>query len=147
MPLVVKHAYLPGFTDAKRNPELEAYLTLRGYDKGEGQEGAEIAHIFHGRIMDAGISLAAGAEGFDHLGQMRDDRNKIIASCARHNCMSAIWWLVESEGERKWTLYSGCWNDELAFMVLDAPSFHPWPVVWLTAEQKAVRPLLDLNSV
>lgn len=147
MGMIVKNGYLPGFTEPERNPDLESYLTMRGYCAGTGPEGAEIAHIFHGRIEAAGIPLVAGAEGFKNLGKQRDARNKIIASCAKHNCMTSIWWLVECECTRKWTIYSGCWNEDLDFMVLDSPCYHPYPLVWLTEDRRRLRPLLDLASV
>lgn len=147
MGMVVKGPYLPGFTEAVRNPAIEAHLTMRGYCKGEGQEGAEIAHIFHGYIVEAGLTLLVGAEGFDNLSSRKDPRNHIIASCAKHNCMSAIWWMAECECEKRWTLYAGVWNDALGFMVLDAPHYHPVPMLWLTEDHQRMRPLLDLLSV
>jgi len=147
MGMIVKNPYLPGFTQAERNGDIEAYLEKRGYCKGEGIEGAEIAHIFHGRIVDAGIELLVGARGFDNLSTRKDPRNLIIASCAKANCMSAIWWLTECECAKKWLLYAGVWNDALGFMVLDAPHYHPVPLVWLTEAHAQMRPLLDLQSV
>lgn len=147
MGIIVKGSYAPGFTEPQRNLDLEAYLTMRGYCAGQGQEGAEIAHIFHSRIVGEGIKLEAGAEGFTKIDDVRDYRNKIIASAARHNCMSNIWWIVECECARKWTLYAGSWDEQMDFMVLDAPSYHPWPLVWLTVELRRMRVLLDLASV
>jgi hypothetical protein len=147
MGMIVKNSYLPGFTQAERNGDIELYLEKRGYCKGEGTEGAEIAHIFHNRIVDEGIELLTGAKGFSNLNARKDPRNLIIASCAKSNCMSAIWWLAECECQKKWLLYSGVWNDTLGFMVLDAPHYHPVPLVWLTEAHQKMRPLLDLQSV
>lgn len=147
MAIIVKGSYAPGFTDPVRDPDLEAYLTMRGYCEGKGSEGAEIAHYFHSKIVEAGIKLSVGAEGFANLNKELDPRNKIIASCARHNCMTNIWWLVECECNRRWVLYAGCWNEQLDFMVLDAPVYHPVPVIWLTEEPRKLRPLLHLSEV
>jgi hypothetical protein len=147
MSLIVMDSYLPGFTEAERNPKLEAYLTNRGYCTEDGPEGAEIADIFHRLMVENGIKLLTGQNGFVNLSKEVDVRNRIIASCARHNCMSAIWWLIESQCAKKWCLYAGCWNDALGFMVLDAPKYHPVPIVWLTEDHQAMRPLLDLHSV
>ena len=147
MGIVVKDLYLPGFTEPTRNEQIEKYLTERGY--GESQcGGAEIAHYFHSLIAsDPEVHLVAGAEGFTNLQKSLDARNLIVASCAKHNCMSIVWWMVEREGEGSWTLYAGSWNEQLGFMVLSAPGYHPVPLVWLTADLKRLKELLDLRAV
>ncbi len=147
MSLIVLDSYLPGFTEPVRNPALEEYLTKRGYCAEDGPEGAEIADIFHRLMVEAGIKLITGQNGFVGLSKEVDVRNRIIASCARHNCMSAIWWLIESQCAKKWSLYAGCWNDALGFMILDAPKYHPVPVVWLTEQFAEMQPLLKLRMV
>jgi hypothetical protein len=147
MSLVVLGAYLPGFTEAQREPDIEEYLTRRGYCEENGPEGAEIADIFYHLMVDGGVKLLTGQNGFTGLSTELDPRDRIIASCARHNCMSAIWWLVESQCAKRWCLYAGCWNDALGFMVLDAPKYHPVPLVWLSEDFQRMYSLLNLRVV
>lgn len=142
MALIVKDGWLPGFTEPERNPRIECHLTSRKYDDAEG--GAAIAYAFH-NLMQGEVTLVAGAEGFTHLS--KDPRNLIIASCIKANCRSAVWWMIEFEGASRWLLYTGAWNEELGVMVLEAPQYHPLPVVWLSPEVRAMQELLRLERV
>jgi hypothetical protein len=144
MTLIVKSGYLPGFTQAERDPSAEAALIARDlYDNPDG--GALLTYAL-GRLLESEVHLLLS--GFDGSPLCTDPRNKIVGSCMKANCMSAIWWMAEREAaEGRWTAYAGSWNEELGVMVLDSPEYHSVPLVWLSEDVPGMRALLKLSRV
>lgn len=114
--------YLPGTTDPEPWPDALVHLMRRNVDHVDG--GADLMFAF---VSMAEPELAlVGPRSPTEPGDLR---NRVIASCLKHNCMSAIQWVVE---RREWTASCGIWNEQLGVATLDAPRLRDTPYVWLS---------------
>ena len=122
--------YLPGTTDPEPWPEMRDHLLSRRVDTVDG--GAD---LMFGLIRMAECQLIGPKSPSDP----GDLRNRVIASCVKHNCMSVINWLVERGGEKPWVAYVGIWNETLGVAVLEAAHYCSTPYVWIATDVEAFR--------
>jgi hypothetical protein len=75
-----------------------------------------------------------------------DPRDRILAMSLRKDCMSLIWWHVSREGDgHRWQVYSGLWNEEIAFLAFNQPNGRS--LLWLSSEVAALKEALNLGSL
>ena len=128
--LKVNGPYLPGTTEPTRKPDLEAYLSGRSFDDPEA--GTELAD-----------NMALVAETFDCEVYHPDWKNQrqtlqegplidIFNLSVLASCMTRILWEVEyTDGDVKWGIQAGVFNDTWIFLILDDPNQDKRPSVWL----------------
>jgi hypothetical protein len=148
--LIVKGPWLPGFSDPVQIPETAESLTHRGYDDVEG--GPALAYALRGRVIGEARIVA---DCFDTSGLcLFDPRNIILASCVRQNCKSSIWWMVEREGEGRWSVYAASWNETFGVLVLEAsgwgsPQVHgqDTPLILISDQPDIMRECLQTSAL
>jgi hypothetical protein len=131
MSIIVKKFYLPGFSEPERDFEMEEKLNT---NYGESDGGLYFMWCFSG-LLKSEVKLI-----LDDVEDAEDPRNKIIATCLKTACVTAIWWMVENP-EHKWSIYSGSWNEEFGFMVAN---FNGSISLWLSDQVEQMRQTLDL---
>ena len=148
---LVRGPWLPGFTDPPLNNKAKAdHLTARHYDDATGGPALFTA-LRNGLVGNVNII----ADCFDANNNFTYDiKNRILASCVRRNCMSAVWWMVEREDSPKWTVYAGAWDETYGLLILEtsawgSPMDHgkEIPLVVISDQPEQMKMLLDLGIV